>query len=403
MRTAYASEAWMYLGRPGAMERQTIEIECGPTDLVMEITICARCGTDKTIYREGHPRVDPYAPVVLGHELVGRVVEVGANVSTLVDGIGYRQGRSLSSSYLDFGVGERVVCQSRIARYRNGLMLIPRPIANLSSDMHGGFSQYMRVPESMIRSGSVLRVPDSVSDEEACLVEPTACALESIFASPRQVGVNGEGRHTFRGGIQPGGNVCVIGSGTVSMIYARLALLEGAGRVVMVVRSEAKHDLVNRVLSEGVEVYLAPRTSEDAAPETLAAEDRIVDDLSDLTGGYLFDDVIAACASAAAQRLMLRLYTPEGYAVGACFGGTHRLVDAADIDLNHYRAAKTMGTSGCSTDCMRTILKWLEEGRLELEGFLSECRFTLEDDPHEFFTTDADGLKPALFLRDPRE
>ena len=107
---------------------------------------------------------------------------------------------------------------------------------------------------------------------------------------------------------------------------------------------------------------------------------------------------ISACASPAAQRLMLRLYTPEGYAVGACFGGTHRLVDAANIDLNHYRAAKTMGTSGCSTDCMVTVLKWLEEGRLYLEGFLSERRFSLEDDPHEFFATYADGLKPVLFL-----
>lgn len=276
-------------------------------------------------------------------------------------------------------------------------MLIPKPIANLSSDMNGGFSQYMRVPQSMIRSGSVLRVPDSVSDEAACLAEPTACALESIFATPHQVGVDEGGRHIFRGGIRPGGIVCVIGSGTVSMIYARLAMLEGAGRVVMIVRSEAKEKLVHRVLGDGVDVYLAPRAGEDATSETLAAEDRIVADLSELTGGYLFDDVIAACASQAAQRLMLRLYTPEGYAVGACFGGTHRLVDAANIDVNHYRAAKTMGTSGCSTACMETVLRWVEEGRLNLEGFLSGRRFTLEDDPHEFFTTAADGLKPALF------
>lgn len=397
MGTVYASEAWVYLGRPGAVERQTIEIECGPRDLLLEITLCARCGTDKTIYREGHPRVDPYAPVVLGHELVGRIAEVGEEVPRLVDGIGYCEGRSLAPSYLGFRVGERVVCQSRIARYRDGLMLIPRPIANLSSDMDGGFSQYMRVPESMIRSGSVLRVPDSISDAAACLVEPTACALESIFATPHQVGVDDAGRHIFRGGIQPGGNVCVIGSGTVSMIYARLTMLEGTGRVVMIVRSEAKGELVKRVLGDGIEVYLAPRTGEDAAPETLAAEDGIVEDLSELTGGYLFDDVIAACASPAAQRLMLRLYTPEGYAVGACFGGTHRLVDAANIDLNHYRAAKTMGSSGCSTECMQTVLKWLEEDRMNLEGFLSGRRFTLEHDPHEFFTTYADGLKPALF------
>ena len=279
-------------------------------------------------------------------------------------------------------------------------MLIPRPIANLSFQINGGYARYMRVPESMIRSESVLRVPDNVTDEEACLVEPAACALESIFATPHQTGVDGEGRHLFRAGILPGGKTCVIGSGTVSMIYAALALLEGAGQVIMVARSGAKAELIRSVLDDRVQVYIAPPTAEEATPETLAAEDQVVAHLAEWTGGALFDDVVSACASPAAQRLMLRLYTSEGYAVGACFGGTHQLVDAANIDVNHYRAAKTMGTSGCSTDCMKTILGWLGEDRLCLEGFLSRRRFTLADDPHEFFTTSAGGLKPALYVRE---
>lgn len=395
--TVYHSQAFVYLGRPKAVSRESLAIECGPRDLLVEVLMCARCGTDKTIYRHGHPNVDPYAPVVLGHELVARIVEVGVEVHTLCEGIGYCEGQMLSAAYLDFRPGERVTFQSRIARYRQGLMLVPRPIANLSFQINGGYSQFMMVPETMVRSGSVLRVPDGVSDEEACLVEPTACALESIFATPHPVGVDEQGRHLYRAGIQPGGNVCVIGSGTVSMIYAALALLEGAGRVVTVVRSEAKARLVRQLLGQRAEVHLAPRTQEDAAPETLAAEAQTVRDLAALTDGHLFDDVIAACASPAAQRLMLSLYTPEGYAVGACFGGTHQLVDAANIDLNHYRAAKTIGTSGCSTDCMKTVLGWLASGRLGLRGFVSRRRFTLDDDPHEFFTTEADGLKPALF------
>jgi threonine dehydrogenase-like Zn-dependent dehydrogenase len=182
------------------------------------------------------------------------------------------------------------------------------------------------------------------------------------------------------------------------MIYAALARLEGARRVVMIARSESKRRLVKEVLGDKVEVYLAPRYEEDASSEALAAEATIVRDLSDLTDGYLFDDVVAACASPAAQRLMLKLYTREGYAVGACFGGTHQLVDAADLDVNHYRAAKTIGTSGCSTDCMKTILGWLAHDQLDLQGFISRRRYTLDDDPHEFFTTEADGLKPALFI-----
>ncbi len=394
----YRSKSFVYLGRPKAVERKTITFEPGPRDLVVRVSMCGRCGTDKTIYHHGHPNVDPHAPVVLGHELVATIVEVGSEVGSLTDGIGYREGGKLSQGYLDFRPGERVTVQSRIARYRDGLMLIPRPIANLSFQINGGYSQYMLVPETMIRSESVLRVPANVTDEEACLVEPAACALESLFAAPHAVGVDREGRHLYKAGIKQGGNTCIIGSGTVSMIYAALARLEGAGRVVMMVRSESKRKLVQQLLGDGVEVYRAPQSPEDATPETLAAEDSTCRDLAEMTGGYLFDDVVAACASPAAQRLMLKLYTREGYGVGACFGGTHQLVDRADLDANHYRAAVTMGTSGCSTDCMRTVLSWLAGGRLSLKGFISRRRFTLDDDPHEFFTTDADGLKPAVFM-----
>ena len=400
--SVYEARAFVYLGRPRAVARDTIHIECGPRDIVVQIIMCARCGTDKTIYRVGHPNVDPYAPVVLGHELVARVVEVGAEVHRLREGIGYRQGMTLSSEYLDFQPGERVVCQSRIARHRHdGLMLVPNPIANLSFQINGGYADYMRIPETMLRSESVLRVPDGVTDEEACLVEPTACALESIFATPHPVGVDEYGRHIYRAGIQSGGNVCIIGSGTVSMIYGLLAHLEGAARVIMVVRSDLKKELVQQILGDKVEVYVSQRSAEDASPETLAAEDAIVLDLENLTDGYLFDDVVVACASPAAQRLMLRLYTGEGYAVGACFGGTHRLVDAANVDTNHYRAAKTIGTSGCSTDCMKTVLRWLASDDLDLRGVTSRRHFTLDDEPNEFLTTEADGLKPVLYAAGP--
>jgi L-iditol 2-dehydrogenase len=398
MRT-YRSRSFVYHGRPGAVTTEVLSLRPGPRDLLVKVVMCARCGTDKTIYRSGHRSVDPYAPVVLGHELVARVVEVGDEVRTLTEGIGYFEGRTLSASELSFMPGERVTFQSRIARYRDGLMLVPRPIANLSFQINGGYAQYMIVPETLIRSGSVLRVADTISDEEACLVEPTACALESIFATPHPVGVDGEGRHLMKAGIRPGGSTCIIGSGTVGMIYARLALLEGAARVVVVVRSAEKAHLVREKLGSAVTVYEAPRTADDASAATRAAEDAVVADLARLTDQCLFDDVVSANASPAAQRLMLRLYAPEGYAVGACFGGTHALVDAADIDMNHYRAAKTIGTSGCSTDGMKTVLAWLSSGRLSLRGMISPRRYTLDDDPREFFTVEQ-GLKPALFMEE---
>ena len=393
---AHRSEAFVY-HRPGDVRLEAREITCGPRDLVVKVLASARCGTDKTIYRKGHYKVDSNAPIVLGHELVAEIVEVGAQARTLHDGIGYRAGETLGPEYTDFRTGERVTLQSRIARYRDGLMLLTDPITILSFQIDGGYSQYMRVPEALIRSGSVLRVPNAVSDEEGALVEPAACALESIFATPHAVGVDAEGRHLYRSGIRRGGRVCVIGSGTVSMIYALLCTVEGAAEVFMLVRSEEKAQLVRRVLGPGVHAVIIPRYGDRPLAEKLEAERGTVEELRAHTRGELFDDVIAACADPDAQRLMLQLYRPEGYAVGACFGGTHETVDAAELDTNHYRCAKTIGTSGCSTRGMETILRWLQEGRLSLRGFTARRRFTLHDDPHEFLTTQAEGLKPVLY------
>ena len=380
---------------PGDVRREDLSIVCGPREIVVKVLACARCGTDRKIFFDGHPKVIP--PTVLGHEIAAEIVEVGADVGALTEGIGYRQDRPMTTEELDYQVGERVTCQSRIARYRDGVMLQSDPIQILSFQMNAGYSQYMKCTEEMIRSGSVLRVPDSVSVEEAALVEPAACALETVFQTPHAVGVDEEGRQRFRAGTKPSGRALVIGSGSVSMIYALLCRIEGAAEVHVVVRSEAKADLVRRTLGQGVRITISEQAEEDDQAAQIAAEDRLVEELRGKTDGRLFDDVISACADPRAQRWMLRCYNTEADATGACFGGARALVDGVDMDIHHYRQARTIGSSGCSTRCMETVIRWLADGKLSLLGFTSERRFNLRDDPEEFFTTKADGLKPVLY------
>ena len=393
---SYVSKAYVY-HKPGDVRIEEIEVTCGPRDMVMKVLASGRCGTDKTIYRKGHYRVDRNAPVVLGHEMVGEIVEVGSDVSAITEGVGCLAGKPVPPEARDFKIGERVTVQGRVARYRDGIMLLDDPINNLSFYVNGAYAQYMLIPEDFISSGSTFRVPDSVGDVQAALVEPTACALESIFATPHPVGIDDEGRHLFRAGIRPGGKVCVIGSGTVSMIYAFLASLEGARAVIMLLRTEEKRELVGRILGDRVQTLLTPNLEGLPLAEKLEQEEEIVAQLEAMTEGYLFDDVVAACPDPDAQRLMLKLYNRSGYAVGACFGGTHELVDGADIDQNHYRLAKTIGTSGTSNATMQTVINRLASGALDLSGFASKTRHTFETPPDEFFTTPSGGLKPILF------
>ena len=385
----YRSKAFVYYG-PGKVQCKEISIHCGPEDIIVKVLASARCGTDKTIFYKGHPKVKP--PSILGHELSAEIIEIGPEVKNLRDGIGYKDGKKIN---FNLKLGERITVQSRIARYRDGLMLLSNPITILSFILPAGYSQYMKISKELILSGSLIKIPEGVTDEEASLIEPAACALESIFSTPHPVGVDKDGRHIYRAGIRKGGNVGVIGSGTVSMIYALLCHLEGAEKVFILVRSKRKEELAKRILGDWIKVILIDDHSKRPLMEKLKEEEKIVARLKDETDGYLFDDVIAACPNPDAQRLMLKLYTPKGYAVGACFGGTHELVDGADIDQNHYRSAKTIGTSGCSSKAMETIARWLGEKRISFKGFTNPRHFTFNDKPEEFFTIT--GLKPILY------
>ena len=57
---------------------------------------------------------------------------------------------------------------------------------------------------------------------------------------------------------------------------------------------------------------------------------------------------------------------------------------------------EALGTSGCSTRTMETILEWLKAGRLKLDGLCSRRVWTFEDSPEEFFTARDGVFKPVL-------
>ena len=390
----YESECFVYYG-PGEVKRESWTIECGRKDIILKIDVCGRCGTDRRLFDMAHPRVK--TPTILGHELVGRVVEIGPDVASLSQGIGYKEGRTIPPERLIPPLGSRVTVQGRAARHCNGLMLMNNPIQNLTFYIPGAYARYMKVPAEMIQAGTILRLPDNIADEEGALVEPASCVLESIFATPHPVGVDRDGRHIFKSGIKRDGRMLIIGSGTLAMIYAQIAKLEGAGEVWLLVRSDYKERLIHKVLGEWPIVKIVEDYSDQELSEKIKREVELETELSDLTRGELFDDVILACPSRDAQRLMFQLLNPDGYGVSVCFAGLHEPSEYANIDLLHYRIGKASGTSGCSTKTMETVISRLSRGDLSLKNFCCPRHYTLYDDPAEFLKTKADGRKPLLY------
>lgn len=145
-------------------------------ELVVRIEASGVCGSDvMEWYRL------PKAPLVLGHEIAGEVVDAGADVTR-------------------FAVGDRVVATHHVpcntCRY---CMAGHHPYCDTLRATHfdpGGFCEYVRLPAINVDRGT-FRLPDAVTCEEATFVEPLACVLRALrvarFAPTQSVAVLGSG------------------------------------------------------------------------------------------------------------------------------------------------------------------------------------------------------------------
>ncbi|MFC1900860.1 zinc-dependent dehydrogenase [Chloroflexota bacterium] len=169
--------------------------EIGRGELLVRVEACGLCGSDVMEWY----RLDR-APLVLGHEIGGQIVEVGKEVE------GYKEGDRVT-------VAHHVPCNT--CRYCLSGNHTVCDTLRATNFYPGGLAEYVRIPEINVEQG-IFNLPDSMSYEEATFVEPIACVLRGL-------------RKT---NIQPGNTVLVIGSGIAGLLYIQLARLLGAKTVM---------------------------------------------------------------------------------------------------------------------------------------------------------------------------
>jgi threonine dehydrogenase-like Zn-dependent dehydrogenase len=327
---------------------------------------------------------------VLGHETIVTIVRAGSEVQRLHQGIGYLEGHCLSPEYLDFQPGRRCVLQSRVARYDppriekagvRGVQLLGGNITDLAMNQAGAYSELVRLRPEMICSGSVVRIPDGVPSECAALAEPTACLLDCFEKTTHELGQDDTGS-ILRKGVLPGGAVCIIGSGSMALMAAKLAIMEdpiisigGARQVVMIVRSEAKSRLVRRIVPDERVMPLVCGEQSDL----FGAVRRLYGESYQATFGKPFrgfDDVILACGTAETFAQAHRLIGPGNARIMA-FAGT-RGGCQVESGLWHYNNAGIVGTSGCNTKMIEIALGLFARGSLNVSD-LAGKGYTFDD------------------------
>lgn len=158
----------------------------GAGQVLLQIEACGLCGSDVHAWRADTGYEWVAAPVVLGHELVGRVAALGEGVESLRIG-----DRVVPISILGCGVCE--VCATT-----EGPLCPSRTVIGLTHD--GGAAEFAVVP-----AGQVVAVLDQVPGARAVLAEPLSVALHAIGRLPA---------------ISPGERVGVCGPGPVGLLAA---------------------------------------------------------------------------------------------------------------------------------------------------------------------------------------
>lgn len=176
------------------------------------------CGSDlATITAKGSPYFSPFTstPFVLGHEIVGEIVEIGDSVK-------------------DWSIGERVVIEPALScvvreidppchqcqnfRFANCENITKGSISagiqtGYCRDTGGGWSQYVLAHQSQLHL-----IPDDMSDEIAVLLEPFACAVHGVL----QIELDSKS------------DICVVGGGTIGLLtIAALRMLGYQNRIVV--------------------------------------------------------------------------------------------------------------------------------------------------------------------------
>ena len=287
----------------------------GPGELLLRVRGCGLCGSDILKVTAGAPD-----PAVLGHEVVGDVVEVGAGVHR-------------------FAAGDRLVVAHHVPCFachycRRGSHSMCRHFKRINLDP-GGFAELVRVPAPNVEHAA-FRLPAAMADETASFTEPLACCLRAVK----------------RARIAPGDTALVVGLGSIGCLLVQLLTLAGASTVLA-------HDVLPARRALG-------RRMGALVPDDPAAVDAAVAQVSDGRGV----DCVVITAGGAAVLPAAAARVRDGGALHYFAGGAGESLPLSLAALYH-RELTLSATYSSSPAELAEAFELLVTGRVRVDGLIS--------------------------------
>lgn len=336
--------------KPGDMEMMEIDVpEIGPGEVLVKVGANTICGTDVRIFR-GEKTKGVVLPAILGHEVAGRVEQVGRNVS------GYEVGMPVAMAPV-------VACHHCYYCQHDMENICPNQKI-VGYDIKGGLSEYMRVPAEAVTAGNLFVAQKDLPSEYLALAEPLACCVN--------------GHHRSR--ISLNSTVLVMGSGPIGLFHLQLALLAGARTVIVSDPSAPRRAIAST---------MGAHFTVDPTAENLHAI------VSDATEGIGVDSVIICIGVPALVNDALNMVR-QGGCVNIFAGLAAKGWAEVEANLIHYKELEVTGTANSRRADYKVALQLIESGRIMVETMVTD-RFPLRSAQAAFDkAASGEGIKIAV-------
>lgn len=309
--------------------------ECGEDDIIIKTEACGICAGDLKCQHGaamfwGDEKEAPWVkpPFIPGHEFLGHIVKLGANVN-------------------NFSLGERITAdqivpcgECRFCRSGRYWMCQPHSIFGFQGTNNGGMAEYVRYPKTSVIS----RVPEALPLDKALLIEPYGCSKHAVDRA--QIGNEDV--------------VVISGAGTLGLGMITYARMKNPARLISLDMADNR---LEKAKEFGAELTLNP------------GKEDVVQKVLDLTDGYGCDIYIEATGHPSSVIQGLKMIRKLGRFVEFSVFGEPT---TADWSIIGDRKELDLLGSHLSPYCYPFVIENISNGNLKTDGVVSSM-FPLEE------------------------
>ena len=318
--------------------------EITDSEILVKVKRCNICHTDVAIWRgEYSPRKRP--PIILGHEIVGEVEEIGEKVR------GFRKGDRIAISPL-ISCGKCFYCKM-------GKDNLCDFLKTIGIDTDGGFREFINLP-----SENAFKIPGQVSYEEAALLEPLSICHNAIEKAE----------------IESENFVVLIGIGGLGMISLQILSRLKKANVIAVDVNDEKLEIAENF---GASYKINPN------------RDDLIDAVYSITNGKGADRVIEMVGNKDAQEKAIKCARKGGKViiVGA---GSHSI--PVEVKRFFKEEIEVTGVYICPKKEYKKLIKLIESKKLDLKALITH-EFKMDDINQAFKTASGEAYDNKIPIR----